>query len=111
MFIAAAEMGAIAAGANEKQIKHLRQFGLKIGLGFQIADDILDVSGSSGHLGKTPGKDAQLGKITYPSVVGIAESKSIAAQLADQAAQALHIFDSKADILRKLAFELSKRTR
>ena len=78
MFRCAAAMGGICGGANEKQLKRLREYGLKIGLGFQIADDILDVSATSEQLGKTSGKDARQGKPTYPAVVGLEKSKKLA---------------------------------
>jgi geranylgeranyl pyrophosphate synthase len=111
MFAAAAAMGAIAGGGNDEQIERLLQYGLKVGLGFQVADDILDVSGSSEQLGKTSGKDAVQGKVTYPAVVGMAESKRIAKKLCEEAVGAVDIFDEEADILRKLAVVLSQRTR
>jgi len=111
MFAAAAAMGAIVGGGNDEQIECLLQYGLKIGLGFQVADDILDVSRSSEQLGKTCGKDARQGKVTYPAVVGMAESKRIAKKLCEEAVGAVDIFDEEADILRKLAVVLSQRTR
>lgn len=111
MFAAAAAMGAIAAKASDEQIKHLAEFGLKLGLGFQVADDLIDVLGTTEHLGKTAGKDSQQGKITYPAVVGIDESKRIAEELADRAVEQLDIFGPKADILRSLANAMLKRTR
>ncbi len=111
MFAAAAAMGTIVGGGNDEQIERLLQYGLKIGLGFQVADDILDVSGSSEQLGKTSGKDARQGKVTYPVVVGMAESKRIAEKLCEEAVGAVDIFDEEADILRKLAVVLSQRTR
>jgi geranylgeranyl diphosphate synthase type II len=110
IFAAAAAMGAISGGANDKQIERLLQYGLKIGLGFQVADDILDVSGSSEHLGKTAGKDAQQGKITYPAILGMAESKRAAEKLCEEAIAALDIFDQRADIMRRLAVVLLERT-
>jgi len=109
MFAAAAAMGAIAAGANDEQIEHLLKYGLKLGLGFQVADDILDVSASSEQLGKTSGKDARQGKITYPAVVGMAESRRIIESLCEDAVESLEIFGAGADILRQLAVALSKR--
>jgi geranylgeranyl pyrophosphate synthase len=111
MFAAAATMGAIAGGAGEEQIQRLGQYGLKIGLGFQVADDMLDVSGTSEELGKTAGKDAEQGKITYPSVVGMDRSKRIAEEFAGAAVDALDIFGAEADILRQLTVELLGRTR
>ena len=111
MFAGAAAMGAICGGANDKQIEHLVSFGLKTGLGFQVADDILDVCSTSENLGKTIGKDVEQGKVTYPSVVGMEESRRIAGQLASQAAGTLDSFGVRANTLRQLAMELSERTR
>ena len=111
MFAAAAAMGAITGGANDEQIERLLQYGLTIGLGFQVADDILDVSGSSEHLGKTAGKDARQGKVACTAVLGMAESKRIAQKLSEEAIATLDIFGRKADILRQLAIALLERTR
>ena len=111
MFEASAVMGAIAAAAEPEQTEALRLYGRKIGLGFQVSDDILDVSAESAHLGKTAGKDAEQGKMTYPSLVGLEKSEKIAQKLANQAIDALAIFDEKADILRQLAIELLSRTK
>ena len=111
MFAAAAATGAIAAAAGDRQLRHIEQYGLNIGLGFQIADDILDVTASSEELGKTAGKDEQQGKVTYPLVVGIAEAKRLAKVYADKAIESLHIFGTEADVLRHLANELLNRTK
>ncbi|MDQ3242223.1 MAG: polyprenyl synthetase family protein, partial [Gemmatimonadota bacterium] len=64
-------IGALAAGATAKQIGALEHFGVRIGLAFQIMDDVLDVTASTGALGKTAGRDAQLGKSTYPLLLGV----------------------------------------
>jgi geranylgeranyl diphosphate synthase type II len=111
MFRCAAAMGAVCGGADQSQLKSLQEYGLKIGLGFQIADDILDVSASSEHLGKTAGKDARAAKCTYPAVVGMEESIRLAGKLADEAAAALAPFGRKADTLRELAVAMLQRTR
>jgi len=111
MFEAAAAMGAIAASQTQQQADALSHYGLKIGLAFQIADDILDLSATSKDLGKTAGKDSQQGKITYPAIVGIDRSKAIAAELTDGAVAGLSEFGPEADILRQLAKELLERTR
>jgi len=111
MFRCAAAMGAVCGRADEKDLNSLREFGLKIGLGFQIADDILDVSSTSEQLGKTPGKDAKAGKVTYPAVVGMKKSKELQKKLADQAVAVLKPFGPKADILRQLAVALLQRTK
>jgi len=111
MFRCAAAMGAICGGANDEQLSCLCEYGLKIGLGFQIADDILDVSASSEQLGKTAGKDERAGKATYPAVLGMKKSKQLAKKLADEAIAALAPFGKEADILRQLAMALLERTK
>jgi len=97
--------------AGKKQFDCLSEYGLKIGLGFQIANDILDVSGSSERLGKTAGKDAKAGKTTYPSVFGMKKSLQLSEKLADEAVACLKSFGTKADILRQLALALFQRTK
>jgi len=111
MFRCAAAMGAICGGAGKKQFDCLCEYGLKIGLGFQIADDILDVSASSEQLGKTAGKDAKAAKCTYPAVVGIEKAKELQKKLADEAVAALEPFGKEADTLRQLAMALLERTK
>jgi len=111
MFRCAAAMGAICGGAKKNEVGCLCEYGLKIGLGFQIADDILDVCGSSEHLGKTAGKDAKAGKATYPAVFGMEKSRQMAKKLADEAVEFLKPFGPKADTLRQLAIALLERTR
>ena len=111
MFRCATVMGAVCGGANKDELESLSEYGLKIGLGFQIADDILDVCASSEQLGKTAGKDARADKCTYPAVVGIEKSKQLAKKLADEAAALLAPFDTKADTLRRLAIALLERTK
>jgi geranylgeranyl diphosphate synthase type II len=111
MFRCAAAMGGICGRADEQQLRDLCEYGLKIGLGFQIADDILDVSASSEQLGKTAGKDKKSGKTTYPNVIGMEKSMQLAKQLSDEAVEILEPFGSKADHLRQLASALLKRTK
>ena len=111
MFRCAAAMGAICGGAGKKEYECLCEYGLKLGLGFQIADDILDVTGSSEQLGKTAGKDARAAKCTYPAVVGMKKAKEWERRLTDDALAALKSFDKKADILRRLALALTERTK
>jgi geranylgeranyl diphosphate synthase type II len=111
MFRCAAAMGAIAGGANDSQLESLCEYGSKIGLGFQIADDILDVCSSSEQLGKTAGKDTKAAKCTYPVVLGMEKSRHLAKELADEAIATLAPFGKKADNLRKLAIALLERTK
>ncbi len=109
MFRCAAAMGAICGDATAEQYSLLGEFGLKIGLGFQIADDILDVSASSKQLGKTAGKDKEANKVTYPSVIGLEKSKKLAKRLADDAVAVLEPFGKKAKVLRQLTKALLQR--
>jgi len=102
-------MGAICGGAGEEQLERLCRYGLKIGLGFQIADDILDVSSSSEQLGKTAGKDERASKCTYPAVVGIERARKLARKLADEAVAELEPFGVRAETLRQLAMALLER--
>ncbi|UCF00416.1 MAG: polyprenyl synthetase family protein [Planctomycetota bacterium] len=109
IFRCAAAMGAICGGAKKREFNCLCEYGLKLGLGFQIADDILDVCASSEQLGKTAGKDAKAGKVTYPAVIGLEKSKQLAQNLADEAVAALKPFGKKARILKQLAIAMLKR--
>jgi geranylgeranyl diphosphate synthase type II len=111
MFRCAAAMGAICGGANKSEFDCLCEYGLKIGLGFQIADDILDVCGLTENLGKTAGKDDKLDKCTYPKVFGVEKSKELEKKLTGEAVSLLDRFGLKADILRQLALALSERKR
>lgn len=111
MFYASALLGAIAGGASQQQKDLLGRFGLKLGLGFQIADDILDVSSTSTQLGKTAGKDAEQGKLTYPAIFGLEQSKKKADELANQAAEILEPFGEKANMLKGLVLALLNRTK
>jgi len=111
MFRCAAVMGGLCGRADPEQLDALARYGLRIGLGFQIADDILDVSASSEQLGKTAGKDVQAAKCTYPAVVGIEKSRQLGRQLAQEAIDALQPFGARADILRQLADALLQRSR
>jgi geranylgeranyl diphosphate synthase, type II len=109
MFRAAAAMGAVCGGAGHEQYKALGEYGLKVGLCFQITDDILDVSSSSEQLGKTAGKDAKADKVTYPGVVGFDKSRELARELAQQALESIESFGGEAIYLRQLAIELVDR--
>jgi geranylgeranyl diphosphate synthase type II len=86
---AAVELGALLAGAAGTRRDAFGVFGRRLGLLFQIADDILDVTGSAASLGKSPGKDAAAGKLTYPGVFGLEnanrERDTLAAALAGEA--------------------------
>jgi farnesyl diphosphate synthase/geranylgeranyl diphosphate synthase type II len=83
-------IGGLAAGAPAPIMAALGAYGDAVGLAFQIADDVLDVTATTVQLGKTAGKDAAHGKSTYPAVLGLDEARARAGALADDACAALH---------------------
>jgi geranylgeranyl diphosphate synthase type II len=95
--------GLLLCRPSEAQIEAIRSYGQNIGLTFQITDDILDIVGNEKDMGKTVGKDKIAKKFTFPTLYGIDESLRIARQKTQDAKDALDIFGSKADSLRKLA--------
>ncbi len=102
--------GGIYGGASAEQVEHLRAFGERAGLAFQIVDDILDVTQSSEALGKTAGKDTATAKATWPAVFGIDASRTQADALVRDAFTALDSFGAHADALKSIARYLVERT-
>jgi geranylgeranyl diphosphate synthase, type II len=100
---ASVRMGAIFGGAAPDQYDALSCYGEHIGLAFQIIDDVLDVEQPSQALGKTAGKDAQQGKITFPAVYGIDQSKAMARTELARAQECLRMFGDRAHWLSNLA--------
>jgi geranylgeranyl diphosphate synthase, type II len=103
LITAAVRAGAIGAGASAAQLEQLTCFGDKIGLAFQIVDDLLNATSTTAQLGKATGSDANRGKATYPSFFGIDQTRVKAKEAVDAAIAALGNFDEKADPLRHLA--------
>ena len=101
--------GTILAGGNEDEEKAMNSYGQQIGLAFQIADDILNIEGNRKVMGKGTGSDKEKGKITYPSVFGTAESKTIQKELIENAIESLKKFDTRAEPLRDLARYIIER--
>ncbi len=99
----AVRAGAIYAGASEPDLERITAYGGKIGLAFQIADDLLDVLGSSESLGKTAGKDDRQQKATYPALHGVEESQRIAAALVREACELLEPYGDRSARLREIA--------
>jgi geranylgeranyl diphosphate synthase type II len=106
---ASVRMGGICAGADESQGNALSRYGEHIGLAFQIVDDILDVEESSEALGKTAGKDAAQGKITFPAVYGLDESRRMAHDECCRAHDALQPFGGRAQRLHEIADLIVRR--
>jgi geranylgeranyl diphosphate synthase type II len=100
---ASLRLGAIWAGSSESQLAALTCYGEHVGLAFQIVDDILDVEESSAALGKTAGKDAHQGKITFPAVYGLEASRAMAQTECSAARAALEPFGQRAERLREIA--------
>ena len=88
---------------EERAQAKLDHFAKCIGLAFQVVDDVLDTEANTATLGKTAGKDAQQNKPTYVTVLGVAESKKLAAGLREDARAALDGFGDRAQRLRELA--------
>lgn len=97
LIVAALKSGAIIGGADAVTIEKLTRYGEALGLAFQVADDILNVEGSSEELGKAVGSDEERGKATYPSIVGLKESKEMAEALGAKALEALDALPSDMD--------------
>ena len=95
--------GTMLGGAAGPQVEAVSLYGEKVGLAFQISDDILDLESDSETLGKRVGSDVKLGKATYPAVAGVQRSKHIQSKLIDEALAALETFDHRADPLRAIA--------
>jgi geranylgeranyl diphosphate synthase type II len=96
--------GGLLAGADSEQAGALARYGTAFGAAFQIVDDLLDVTGTAEQLGKTPGKDATQGKLTYPSLLGLERSCELALEQARRAQSSLDAFSGpEAEFLRNLA--------
>lgn len=108
---ASLRMGAIHAGATDRQLDALSRYGEHVGLAFQIVDDLLDVERCSEELGKTAGKDAAQHKITFPAVYGIEESHRMAERERLGAHAALEMFGARGECLRDLADLIVRRTK
>jgi geranylgeranyl diphosphate synthase type II len=109
LILVSVRVGARLGGAKEETLKAFTRYGERIGLAFQIADDILNVEGKAALLGKKTGSDLSRGKATYPSLLGVEESKRRARELLEFAVDAIRSFGPEAEPLRKIAgFILSR---
>ncbi len=106
---AALKLGGMCAGAGKAPLAALDHFGFALGLAFQIQDDILDATQSADKLGKTAGKDAAAGKVTFPALFGLERSRELSAYWTDQAVEALRNFGAKGATLRALAGLILRR--
>jgi len=104
-------LGGIVAGAGEVQLASLHVFGERLGLAFQIVDDLLDTSGDEASLGKRAGKDSDHGKLTFPAVLGVEPSRQRAEELIGQALDSLAPLGARAAALKALARYVLERDR
>jgi len=105
----AVRIGAIMANASPDKLNALTKYGEKVGLAFQVIDDILDITGTPEETGKTTGSDIAKNKNTYPSLYGLKESKKIAEGLINDSLKAIKGFDIKAEPLREIARYMLER--
>ncbi len=103
-------LGAMIARASRKQRSALEKYGQRLGLAFQITDDLLDVSGNEQDLGKRAGKDADRGKLTFPGLLGVDESRRRAQQLISEALAAIATLGPQAEGLEALARAVLERS-
>lgn len=101
--------GALLGGADQIKLAAITRYGEAAGLAFQIADDILDIEGTTEEIGKDAGSDEARGKATYPAVMGLSAAKAEAQSMMDEAMAALEILGSEADPLREIARYIVQR--
>jgi geranylgeranyl diphosphate synthase type II len=101
--------GALLGGGSRQQVETLGRYGEKIGLAFQISDDILDVEGDKKTMGKATGSDDKKGKATYPALLGLGQAKDMQAKLIDEAVDLLEQFGERAEPLRLIGRYIIER--
>jgi len=106
---AAVAVGAVLGGGSPREIRALEEYGRRLGLAFQIMDDLLDVQGEETQMGKAVGKDRARGKATYPALFGIENSRRKAEGLVREAVAHLDPFNRRANPLREIARYILQR--
>lgn len=109
LIVAAVKSGAIISNARKDKIQALSQYGINVGLAFQIADDILNVEGDRELMGKETGSDSVHGKLTYPSLMGVDAAKEKLTKYVNAAIESLSNFDERARPLRIIALYVKER--
>ena len=110
LIVAATRSGAIIGRATDAELNAVTDYASHLGLLFQITDDLLDVTASAEDLGKTPGKDVESRKATYPALYGIEETREAAAKAHRTACEALDTIDRPTTVLREIADFILNRT-
>jgi geranylgeranyl diphosphate synthase, type II len=106
----ACRMGGLCAGAEGERLGAIDTYGRAIGLAFQIVDDLLDVTATAEQMGKKTGKDAAIGKLTYPSLVGVQKAREYLGEQVKVADEMARRLGAGAGRLSELAHELAERT-
>ncbi len=109
MFVGAAEAGLALAGGTEAELKAVRDYGVHIGVAFQIVDDLLDLGGEEKLLGKKTGMDEKHGKLTWPACVGVDKAREDASLHVDASVRALSLFEQRGNFLVYLAQSMLHR--
>jgi farnesyl diphosphate synthase/geranylgeranyl diphosphate synthase type II len=110
LITAAARCGAVIGSADEDELTAITSYGAQLGLLFQITDDLLDITASAADLGKTPGKDVQSRKATYPALYGIEEAREKAVKAHRAACEALEQIDRPTEVLHRIVDFILHRT-
>lgn len=110
LIVGAARCGAIIGAADHDELDAVTAYAAHLGLLFQITDDLLDITASAEELGKTPGKDVQSSKATYPALYGIDESREKAVKAHRRACAALEELDRPTDVLHRIVDFILHRT-
>ena len=110
MITAAVQSGGLLGGAGEAELDALTEYGDKVGLAFQVFDDILDVVSDAKSMGKNVGGDARKKKTTYPAIMGLEESVKFGNRLIKEGTQALSAIKGNTEHLMELAVYVAKRT-
>jgi geranylgeranyl diphosphate synthase type II len=111
LITASVQTGAVLSNCTPEQLDVLTLYGNRIGLAFQIVDDLLNVEGTTEQLGKAAGSDAAMHKATYPALFGVEKTREKAREALAQALDALSGFGKRADMLRELAKYIVNRKR
>lgn len=109
LLTACLRLGGMSANATPRQLAALSDYGINLGLAFQVVDDILDVTQTSEQLGKTAGKDAAVGKATYPAILGLPKARKEADRLTQLALGALAPLGKRGALLAAMAGKMLAR--
>ena len=110
MISASAKAGALIGGASGNDLAAVEKYASRIGLLFQITDDLLDLTGETETLGKTAGKDVAAEKATYPGHFGIDETRKMTEDIRNEACDALTAIDEDTSLLKAIADLITSRT-